>query len=214
MTLDAVEFLRRFLQHVLPKGFVRIRYYGFLANCHRRKQLALARELLAVPVAEPANEPAGTDSHATTPLSALPPRTHAVGRDVRTAAARSLSLPLTPRDAMNAKAQRPAQHSLDGGALALRPAPAFLRFRASLPRLWRTIHPHPSTPKPGARAPATPLGSVASTAQKHSNPYPSPAPRLGSTRCIKNARHAVSEPPPEKSWSAGRFRYNSLHYHQ
>ena len=62
MTLDAVEFLRRFLQHVLPKGFVRIRYYGFLANCHRRKQLALARELLAVPVAEPANEPAGTNS--------------------------------------------------------------------------------------------------------------------------------------------------------
>ena len=62
MTLDALEFLRRFLLHALPKGFVRIRYYGFLANCHRREQLARARELLAVPVAEPANEPAGTDS--------------------------------------------------------------------------------------------------------------------------------------------------------
>ena len=52
MTLDALEFLRRFLQHVLPKGFVRIRYYGFLANCRRREQLALARELLSAPVAE------------------------------------------------------------------------------------------------------------------------------------------------------------------
>ncbi len=62
MTLDAVEFLRRFLQHVLPKGFVRIRYYGFLANCRRREQLALARELLAVPAAEPADEPPGADS--------------------------------------------------------------------------------------------------------------------------------------------------------
>ena len=62
MVLDAVEFLRRFLQHVLPKGFVRIRYYGFLANCHRREQLARARELLAVPVAEPASETVGADS--------------------------------------------------------------------------------------------------------------------------------------------------------
>ncbi len=62
MTLDALEFLRRFLQHVLPKGFVRIRYYGFLAHRHRREQLALARRLLAVPVAEPANETAGADS--------------------------------------------------------------------------------------------------------------------------------------------------------
>ena len=32
MTLDAVEFLRRFFLHILPKGFVRIRHFGFLAN--------------------------------------------------------------------------------------------------------------------------------------------------------------------------------------
>ena len=62
MTLDALEFLRRFLLHVLPKGFVRIRYYGFLANCHRREQLARARELLAVPLVQPENETAGADS--------------------------------------------------------------------------------------------------------------------------------------------------------
>ena len=46
MTLQGAEFLRRFVQHVLPRGFVRIRQYGFLANRCRRTQLALARQLL------------------------------------------------------------------------------------------------------------------------------------------------------------------------
>lgn len=53
MTLGAVEFLRRFLMHVLPKGFVRIRHYGFLANCHRTERLARCRELLAKRCASP-----------------------------------------------------------------------------------------------------------------------------------------------------------------
>jgi len=48
MTLQASEFLRRFLLHVLPRGFVRIRYYGFLANRCREKKLELARRLLNV----------------------------------------------------------------------------------------------------------------------------------------------------------------------
>lgn len=47
MLLDALEFIRRFLLHVLPKGFVHIRYYGFLANAQRKKKLAGIRELLA-----------------------------------------------------------------------------------------------------------------------------------------------------------------------
>jgi hypothetical protein len=47
MTLDAVEFIRRFLLHVLPDGFVRIRNYGLLANCVKRSNLKLCRELLA-----------------------------------------------------------------------------------------------------------------------------------------------------------------------
>jgi len=47
-TLPATEFLRRFLQHVLPKGFVRIRQYGLLANRHRAVQLAICRRLLGV----------------------------------------------------------------------------------------------------------------------------------------------------------------------
>jgi hypothetical protein len=46
MTLSAQEFLRRFLLHVLPRGFVRIRSFGFLANRVRDEQLALCRQLL------------------------------------------------------------------------------------------------------------------------------------------------------------------------
>ena len=46
MTLDAAEFIRRFLLHSLPKGFQRIRQYGFLANRVRQEKLSLCRELL------------------------------------------------------------------------------------------------------------------------------------------------------------------------
>jgi len=46
MTLVATEFLRRFFPHVLPKGFVRIRHFGFLANRFRVSRLALSRQLL------------------------------------------------------------------------------------------------------------------------------------------------------------------------
>ena len=48
MTLTPEEFLRRFLQHVLPKGLPRIRYFGWLANRRRRELLPLCRSLLAV----------------------------------------------------------------------------------------------------------------------------------------------------------------------
>jgi len=43
MKLDAVEFIRRFLLHVLPAGFVKIRHFGLLANRNRRQALALSR---------------------------------------------------------------------------------------------------------------------------------------------------------------------------
>jgi hypothetical protein len=49
MTLSAAEFMRRFLLHVLPSGFHRIRHYGLIANAGRRDNLAKARELLNVP---------------------------------------------------------------------------------------------------------------------------------------------------------------------
>jgi hypothetical protein len=57
MTLDANEFIRRYLLHVLPQGFVRIRHFGWLANSQRRQKLALCRKLLGV-------EPTETDPEA------------------------------------------------------------------------------------------------------------------------------------------------------
>jgi hypothetical protein len=53
MTLAATEFLRRFMQHVLPRGFVRIRQFGFLANSCRTARLELVRQLLASVAAKP-----------------------------------------------------------------------------------------------------------------------------------------------------------------
>ena len=49
MTLTALEFQRRFFLHVLPKGFVRIRHFGFLANRFPSSRLAEGRKLLATP---------------------------------------------------------------------------------------------------------------------------------------------------------------------
>ncbi len=62
MTLAPAEFIRRFLIHVLPKGFHRIRHYGLLANANRVESIAKARELLgaARPVVEPVEEKAAT----------------------------------------------------------------------------------------------------------------------------------------------------------
>jgi len=51
MTLAAEEFIRRFLLHVLPTGFQRIRYYGLLGNRHRAEKLARCRQLLGMPPA-------------------------------------------------------------------------------------------------------------------------------------------------------------------
>ena len=52
MRLDPTEFLRRFVLHVLPKGFVRIRFFGFLANRYRARCLELCRNLLTTSTAE------------------------------------------------------------------------------------------------------------------------------------------------------------------
>ena len=53
MRLDADEFIRRFLLHVLPRGFTRLRHYGLLANRCRARKLALCRALLHQPAPEP-----------------------------------------------------------------------------------------------------------------------------------------------------------------
>jgi hypothetical protein len=48
MTVSAEEFIRRFLVHVLPKGFVRIRHFGFMANYQRAVSLDLCRQRLGM----------------------------------------------------------------------------------------------------------------------------------------------------------------------
>jgi hypothetical protein len=53
MSLDAVEFIRRFLLHVLPTGFVKIRHFGFLSNRNRKAMVQHCRELLPQTVVEP-----------------------------------------------------------------------------------------------------------------------------------------------------------------
>ena len=52
MTLGADEFIRRFLLHVLPKGFHRIRHYGLLASASCKANIAHARQLMAAPMAQ------------------------------------------------------------------------------------------------------------------------------------------------------------------
>jgi hypothetical protein len=69
MTLSGVEFIRRFLLHVLPTGFMKIRHYGFLANRRRTEKLAACRELLGPPNAPPTEVPLLTTSQ-----EALPPQ--------------------------------------------------------------------------------------------------------------------------------------------
>ncbi len=60
MTLDADEFIRRFLLHVLPNGLQHIRHYGFLANRHRQTKLVLCRQLLDSPAPMTPDPDSGT----------------------------------------------------------------------------------------------------------------------------------------------------------
>jgi hypothetical protein len=75
MTLTAHEFLRRFLLHTLPRGFVRIRHFGFLANRNRQPRVSLCRQLLvAEPLqrAAPAAEKTGVRASWRCPLCGRP----------------------------------------------------------------------------------------------------------------------------------------------
>ena len=85
MTLAADEFIRRFLLHVLPRGFHRIRHYGLLAGSARKASLALARELLAV--APPPDDDDRRNRSRTPSAMPLLRRAHDRHRDVRALAA-------------------------------------------------------------------------------------------------------------------------------
>jgi len=76
MTLEAVEFIRRFLLHVFPSGFVHIRHFGFLANRRRKVKLALCRSLLPAPqmvVETSADSPVDRDAAFAEPVARLCP---------------------------------------------------------------------------------------------------------------------------------------------
>ena len=77
MTLPASEFIRRFLLHVLPAGFHRIRHYGFLANPRRAGNVIQARALIADTALLP--RPGEKASNSEPPLSSPPPCPHCGG---------------------------------------------------------------------------------------------------------------------------------------
>jgi Putative transposase/Transposase zinc-binding domain len=68
MTLEADEFIRRFLLHTLPDGFHRIRHYGFLANGHRGDKLGLSRRLLHVQATDPPPDKAKDEASSPAPV--------------------------------------------------------------------------------------------------------------------------------------------------
>jgi hypothetical protein len=70
MSLSLDEFLRRFLLHLLPKGFVRIRHFGFLANRRRATLLPLCRQALAA--VQPQTQPPASTAKETRPLWLCP----------------------------------------------------------------------------------------------------------------------------------------------
>lgn len=62
LTLSGEEFLRRFVQHVLPRGFVKVRHYGLLSNRHREEKLKTCRRLLLPRTATAALTPSTSDT--------------------------------------------------------------------------------------------------------------------------------------------------------
>ena len=78
LTLPATEFIRRFMMHVVPRGFMRIRYYGFLANTHRDKQLDKIRKLLGASQPAPTSEEQPQDCQHDDPCSQRCPKCNCV----------------------------------------------------------------------------------------------------------------------------------------
>lgn len=103
MTLAADEFWRRFVQHVLPRGFVKIRHYGLLTNAQREARLALCRRLLLVATVAVAAVAATLPRPETVRLEPAQPRccpkcggTRLVYRELSAAAPASASLAAAP----------------------------------------------------------------------------------------------------------------------
>ncbi|MFZ1052576.1 MAG: IS91 family transposase [Candidatus Sulfotelmatobacter sp.] len=98
MTLTSQEFLRRFLLHVLPRGFVRIRFYGFLANRRRANLLPLCQQLLLHP---PHTSPSPAPDSTATPITGFRcPHCATVMRIVETFSASTFA-PTAPRSTVH-----------------------------------------------------------------------------------------------------------------
>jgi hypothetical protein len=100
MELPADEFLRRFSQHVLPRGFVRLRGFGLLANCARERNLARCREALGIAGGaagspDAAGELSAGREHAPAAASETQPRCRHCGQ-ARLRPMASLSRPTVP----------------------------------------------------------------------------------------------------------------------
>src|SRR5207245_11454057 len=81
MTLPALEFIGRFLQHVLPQGFVKVRYYGFLSSTHRQSFQTLRTILSVDHTPEPSPPPRVDENQPTdSPTPWGPPRCPHCGR--------------------------------------------------------------------------------------------------------------------------------------
>jgi len=79
MALQGTEFVRRFLLHVLPQGFMRIRHYGFMVNCQRRRKLAQIRQSLSTAATSVSRPPRTCPESAVAVKAVLPtscPRCH------------------------------------------------------------------------------------------------------------------------------------------
>jgi hypothetical protein len=142
MTLAPDEFIRRFLLHVLPKGFHRIRHYGLLASASCKANIARAKELIAasLPSIDPSTE------HDDAAMDHRPPcllrRSHDHCRALR-------ARPRTSRSAVA------PGHGQDRNTMT--PVTASLHLPPiAPPRFWRCLAAAPVSPKPRATSSITP----------------------------------------------------------
>ena len=152
MTLDVAEFIRRFLIHVLPHGFHRIRHYGLFASAGRAENIARARELLNVP--KPQSNPTDADTTDESPIPAHPcPCCGGRMIIIETFAPRLL----TPLSSRAADPRHQDRHLMTT-------KPEFPRRKSARPSHWFSArHDHPR-PNPGPGSQIQPRSSSAGVA--------------------------------------------------
>jgi hypothetical protein len=141
MTLASDEFIRRFLIHVLPGGFHRIRHYGLFANGGRAENLARVRDLLGVP--PPQDEPGDADARSSSPAPRHAPVRRARSGSTHHDAAHDSATPIAARPLLPVFDRAGA--GLPQRRTSVRSCPSFQHTRRlKLPRL--------ATPSPSAIA--------------------------------------------------------------